>query len=88
MNSVEEWKEKRLKRMDAALTKIDEVIEDTKLLDGIPELILQAAQIEDKGRRKDAAVTLAYMWVYLKGKLNKIDALVNEGMTFPEDKNE
>ena len=86
--AVEEWKEKRLKRMDAALTKIDEVIEETKMLDGLPQLILAVAEIEDEGHRKAAAKTLVYVWSGLKGQLNKIDALANEGMTVPEDKDE
>lgn len=86
--AMEEWKEKRLKRMDAALTKIDEVIEETKMLDGLPQLILAVAEIKDEGHRKEAAETLVYVWSALKGRLEKIDALVNEGMTVPEDKNE
>ena len=85
---MEEWKEKRLKRMDAALTKIDEVIEETKILDGLPQLILAVAEIKDEGHRKAAAKTLVYAWSGLKGRLNKIDTLVNEGMTVPEDEHE
>ena len=86
--AVEEWKEKRLKRMDAALTKIDEVIEETKMLDGLPQLILKASEIKHEETRKEAAKTLVYVWAVLKGRLEKIDALVNEGMTVPEDKDE
>lgn len=86
--AVEEWKEKRLKRMDAALTKIDEVIEETKMLDGLPQLILKASEIKNEEARKEAAKTLVYVWSALKGRLEKIDALVNEGMTVPEDKDE
>ena len=86
--AVEKWEEKRLLRMDAALTKIDEVIEDTKILDGLPQLILAVAEIKDEGHRKEAAKTLVYVWSALKGRLEKIDALVNEGMTVPEDEHE
>jgi len=86
--AVEKWEEKRLKRMDAALTKIDEVIEETKMLDGLPQLILKASEIKHEETRKEAAKTLVYVWSALKGRLEKIDALVNEGMTVPEEKDE
>lgn len=87
--AVEEWKEKRLMRMDEALTKIDEVIEETKMIaDELPQLILNVSEIKHEETRKEAAKTLVYVWSTLDGKLKKIDALVNEGMTVPEDKDE
>ena len=88
MNSVEEWKEKRLMRMDEALTKIDEALEDMEVLEGIPHLIIAAASIKNEESRKKATKSLVFLYGILDGRIKRIDALVNEGMTVPEDKDE
>ena len=85
---IEKWKEKRLLRMDAALTKIDEVLGDMEELEGISHLIIAAASIKNEESRKKATKSLVFLYGILDGRIKRIDALVNEGMTVPEDKDE
>ena len=87
-NAVEEWKEKRLMRMDEALTKIDEVLGDMEALEGIPHLIIATASIKNEESRKKATKSLVSLYGILDGRIKRIDALVNEGMTVPEDEHE
>lgn len=81
----EEWKEKRLRRMDCALTKIDETVNDLGIFRGMPMLMIAASRIEDPKEREAAISTLSYWMGFAIGRIIRIGQLVNEGMTVPEE---
>lgn len=85
-NFPKEWKEERLKRMDRALTEIDEISDELKMFGGIPHLILAASKIENQKEREMAVTTMMYSIGFVAGRLALIRKLVNEGMTVPEEK--
>lgn len=85
-NFPKEWKEERLKRMDRALTEIDEIAQELKVFEGIPHLVLAASRIENPKEREMAVTTMMYSMGFVTGRLVRIRKLVNEGMTVPEEK--
>lgn len=82
---TEEWKETRLRRMDCALTQIDEIMNDLGLFRGMPALMIAASRIEDPKEREDAMATLSYWMRTASDMIARTDRLVNEGMTVPEE---
>lgn len=85
-NFPKEWKEERFRRMDRALTEIDEIAEELKVFGGIPHLVLAASKIENPKEREMAVTTMMYSIGFVAGRLALIRKLVNEGMTVPEEK--
>ena len=84
-NFTKEWKEERLKRMDRALTEIDEISDELKVFGGIPHLVLAVSRIENPKEREMAITTVMYSMGFVTGRLVRIRKLVNEGMTVPEE---
>ena len=84
-NFPKEWKEERCRRMDSALTEIDEITDELKVFGGIPHLVLAASRIENPKEREMAITTVMYSMGFVTGRLVRSRKLVNEGMTVPEE---
>lgn len=82
-NMQEEWKEARFRRMDEALTKIDDEMCVLKQFKGLPQLVISASRIENKQEREVAFTTLSFFMGFITGKLIRIATIVNDGMTVP-----
>lgn len=68
MNMDPKWKEERFRRMDKALTEIDEVVRKAEA---------------EMPRGEISIATLAYWFGYAVGTIEKIGVLVNDGLTVP-----
>lgn len=83
--TTDEWKERRFVKMDKALHDIDETVNDTLLiLGGLEMLINTTVQGKNKRERLAAQATVANLATITKGRLEWISQRINEGLTVKE----
>jgi len=83
--TADEWKERRFVKMDKALHDIDETVNDTMLiLGGLEMLINTTVQGKNKRERLAAQATVANLATITKGRLEWISQRINEGLTVKE----
>lgn len=83
--TADEWKERRFVKMDKAMRDIDETVNDTLLiLGGLEMLINTTVQGKNKRERLAAQATVANLATITKGRLEWISQRINEGLTVKE----
>lgn len=83
--TADKWRDRRLVSMDKAMRDIDETVNDTLLiLGGLEMLINTTVQGKNKRERLAAQATVANLATITKGRLEWISQRINEGLTVKE----
>lgn len=85
-NLPEEWRKERFMRMDKALKKIDEIVEQLNEFHRLPKIASGVTEIIDPKERENAMEAVTNVMRFVSLNIVRIGELVNDGLTVPEEK--
>lgn len=85
-NLPEEWRKERFMRMDKAMNKIDEIVEQLNEFHRLPKIAAGVTEIIDPKERENALEAVTNVMRFVSVNIVRIGELVNDGLTVPEEK--